>query len=106
MGKGLRWALLGIVSGLAIGLFSLSSFDANALRVKELQLNVPDTAVSIAATESTLAKIEIPEPILNEPTPQNPEQAIAAEEEQSGTWHEITVQADFLETRRSSAPAA
>ena len=93
MGKGLRWALLGIVSGLAIGLFSLSSFDANALRVKELQLNVPDTAVSIAATESTLAKIEIPEPILNEPTPQNPEQAIAAEEEQSGTWHEITVQA-------------
>ena len=93
MGKGLRWALLGIVSGLAIGLFSLSSFDANALRVKELQLNVPDTAVSIAATESTLAKIEIPEPILNQPTPQKPEQAIVAEEEQSGTWHEITVQA-------------
>ena len=93
MGKGLRWALLGIVSGLAIGLFSLSSFDANALRVKELQLNVPDTAVSIAATESTLAKIEIPEPILNQPTPQKPEQAVVAEEEQSGTWHEITVQA-------------
>jgi len=93
MGKGLRWALLGIVSGLAIGLFSLSSFDANALRVKELQLNVPDTAVSIAATESTLAKIEIPEPILNESTPQQPVQTIAAEEEQPGTWHEITVQA-------------
>ena len=94
MGKGLRWALLGIVSGLAIGLFSLSSFNANALRVKELQLNVPEATISTATTdEASVAKIQIPEPVFSQPPPQPFEQPDAAEEEQPGTWHEVTVQA-------------
>ena len=94
MGKGLRWALLGIVSGLAIGLFSLTSFNANALRVKELQLNVPEATISTATTdEASVAKIQIPEPVFSQPPPQPVEQADAVEEEQPGTWHEVTVQA-------------
>ena len=48
-GKGMRWALLGTASGLALGLFSLTSFDANAIRVKELQLNLPETALPVTA---------------------------------------------------------
>jgi murein DD-endopeptidase MepM/ murein hydrolase activator NlpD len=93
MGKGLRWALLGIVSGLAIGLFSLTSFDAKALRVNELHLNVPEAEISTAATETTLAKIQIPEPVVSQPPSQPAEQAAVMEEEQPGSWHEITVQA-------------
>jgi len=92
MGKGLRWALLGIVSGLAIGLFSLSSFDANALRVKELTLNVPEAAISVPATEASIAKIEIPEPVVSQPPAQDVEQAFVVNEEQPGSWHEVTVQ--------------
>jgi len=94
MGKGLRWALLGIVSGLAIGLFSLMSFNANALRFKELQLNVPEAAVSTAATEVSIAKIQIPEPGFSQPPPQPAEQAVVVEvaQKQPGSWHEITVQ--------------
>jgi murein DD-endopeptidase MepM/ murein hydrolase activator NlpD len=91
-GKGVRWALFGIVSGLAIGLFSLSSFNANALRVKELQLGIPDGAASTTATEATLAKIEIPEPVFSPPPAQPAEQAIIAEQGPSGSWHEVTVQ--------------
>ena len=40
-GKGWHWALLGTVSGLLLGFFSLTSYDANALRIKELPLDVP-----------------------------------------------------------------
>jgi murein DD-endopeptidase MepM/ murein hydrolase activator NlpD len=93
MGKGLQWALLGIVSGLAIGLFSLTSFDANALRVKELQLNVPEAETSTAAAEAALAKIQIPEPVVSQPPSRAVEQAVVMKEEQSGSWHEVTVQA-------------
>ena len=39
--RGLRWALLGSLSGLAIGLVSLVSIDAKALRVKEIPLAMP-----------------------------------------------------------------
>ncbi len=84
-GKGLRWALLGTASGLALGLFSLTSFDANALRVKELQLNLPETTLPIsevldnasvapAGTQEAMTPIAAQEP----PLP--------------GTWHEVTIQ--------------
>jgi murein DD-endopeptidase MepM/ murein hydrolase activator NlpD len=63
-GKGLRWALAGTASGLVLGFFSLTSFDANALRVKELALNIPasiDLDEGSAAAPVTTS-LEIPEP--------------------------------------------
>ena len=83
--KGLRWALLGTASGLALGLFSLTSFDANAIRVKELQLNLPDaTAPTAAPLEGALLETD-PADEGNLPTPL-PEQVAVP-----GTWHEITI---------------
>ena len=85
--KGLRWALLGSASGLAIGLFSLTSFDANALRIKELPLSVPmNEAVSESASsylDTTVAETQ---------QVNTPPQATAPEPEPvKGEWHEITV---------------
>jgi murein DD-endopeptidase MepM/ murein hydrolase activator NlpD len=86
-GKGLRWALAGTASGLALGFFSLTSFDANALRVKELALNIPagieldrDSSAAPASTS-----LEIPEP------DQQVADVAAESPEESGTWHNVTI---------------
>lgn len=87
-GHGLRWALLGTASGLALGLFSLTSFDANALRVSELPLSIPvNTAPAPVAeqTETTLALIVA--------EPEQPAAPVSQEVEPPGTWHEVTVEA-------------
>ena len=93
-GNGIRWAVLGTLSGLAVGLFSLTSFDANALRVKELPLFIPATNTSeMAAAETGItaeASIQLP----HEP----PQPASTAETaELPGNWHTVTVkQGDSL----------
>jgi murein DD-endopeptidase MepM/ murein hydrolase activator NlpD len=82
------------MSGLAIGLFSLTSFDANALRIKELPLSIPgSTAVQTVSTEAgTMSATSIPLP---EETAQPPAAKVAAE--QPGDWHTVTVkQGDSL----------
>ena len=82
--KGLRWALLGSVSGLALGFFSLTSYDANAIRINELPLPSPQS------TFSETAKIEIPakpvEKLLQAVEP------ISVEKQQRGSWHDVTVE--------------
>ncbi len=83
--KGLRWALLGTASGLALGLFSLTSFDANAIRVKELQLSLPETSAPTAAPLEDALLDADPAAEAGLPTPL-PEQAAVP-----GTWHEVTV---------------
>ncbi len=86
-GKGLRWALLGTASGLALGFFSLTSFDANALRVKELSLDLPTrTSVETDATgvpAGAVVDIKLPEQA-QATTP-------VVEEELPGTWHQVTI---------------
>jgi len=82
--KGLRWALLGSASGLALGLFSLTSYDANALRIKDLPLDLPSPPLSETAriemqgmpAEHILRATDIP----------------ADAQDQRGTWHDVTVQ--------------
>lgn len=86
--KGLRWALLGTASGLALGLFSLTSFDANAIRTKELQLTLPETAAP------ALEPLEI-QPVDGEPSQADSLPANSAVETPPslpGDWHEVTVQ--------------
>jgi len=82
--KGLRWALLGGASGLALGFFSLTSYDANALRIKDLPLDLPK------ATLPESAKIEVSitpvEDILQAAKP------ASAEHQQRGSWHDVTVE--------------
>ena len=81
--KGLRWALLGAVSGLALGFFSLTSYDANALRVKELPLSLP----AVTEIDSQPAEITtVPVAALPQAEP-----AAAIEPEPPGSWHEVTV---------------
>ncbi len=86
-GKGWRWALLGTLSGLALGLFSLTSLDANALRLKELPLPAGDVidieSGSLAGPEGNVVDIPLPEQNL----------AVESQEEQllPGTWHEVTI---------------
>jgi murein DD-endopeptidase MepM/ murein hydrolase activator NlpD len=91
-GKGLRWALFGTLSGLAIGLFSLTSFDAKAIRVSELKVDLPNPPATTPTNETTLAKIEIPQPVAPETPPEPAEQTVAAQESQKGQWHEVTVE--------------
>ena len=99
-GKGLRWALFGTLSGLAIGLFSLTSFDANAIKVNELKVDLPPPPAAKPSNEITLAKIEIPQPVAAETAPEPAEQSVAVEnvaveaveEVQKGQWHEVTVE--------------
>lgn len=86
-GKGWRWALLGTLSGLSVGFFSLTSLDANALRVKDLPFTAGNGLAmysgSPASPEATV--VEIP-PL---------QQAVVAETDavqtQPGTWHEVTI---------------
>jgi murein DD-endopeptidase MepM/ murein hydrolase activator NlpD len=86
-GRGLRWALLGTASGLALGFFSLTSFEANALRIKELPLTIPESMVIDAATanptKNALVDIALPEQI--------PATEPQVEKTLPGTWHEVTV---------------
>ena len=84
--KGLRWALFGSLSGLAIGLFSLTSFDANALRVKELPLDVP---VPEAVAESADAHLETAVADTRQPHPRTTQAAPATPVK--GEWHDVTV---------------
>lgn len=92
-GNGLRWAVLGTLSGLALGLFSLTSFDANALRVKELPLSVPATSIQDAALEAGIAaetSIALPEDTAQINAPEKTA-------ELPGNWHAVTVkQGDSL----------
>ena len=97
-GKSLRWALLGTLSGLAIGLFSLTSFNVNALRDSELQLALPETAPAAAMTEAGEVTIPlpapeaVPAPTVSQTEPQPVEiAAVVEKEELPGTWHEVTV---------------
>lgn len=80
-GKGLRWALLGTVSGLALGLLSLTSLDANAIKEKELSLDLP----TFDEPAEALAEPFTPESQTASPT--------IAEPTLPGTWHEVKVQA-------------
>jgi murein DD-endopeptidase MepM/ murein hydrolase activator NlpD len=90
----LRWALFGTLSGLTIGLFSLTSFEANAIKVKELQIDLPEEQAAPTATEMKVAKIEIPRPVSDEPPIEAAEQVIVTvEQEPQGTWDEVTVEA-------------
>jgi len=81
--KGLRWALLGTVSGLALGFFSLTSYDANALRINDLALDLPKSALP------QTAKLEIP----GKPVEGSLQTAKSTpvEPEQPGNWHDVTV---------------
>jgi len=81
--RGLRWALLGSASGLALGLFSLTSYDANALRIKDMPLDLPPS--ELAET----ARIELP----RTPAEQLPAAAapVTAEAQPRGSWHDVTV---------------
>lgn len=86
-GKGLRWAMFGTVSGLALGFFSLTSFDANALRVKELPLSIPiDIGAEKAALETpkgTVVEIALPE------QGQTAETEVAVDP--PGNWRQVTI---------------
>ena len=93
-GNGLRWAVLGTVSGLALGLFSLTSFDANAIRVKELPLSIPGTITAqlTPAGSDIPAETSIPLP---EKSTQSPSPEVATE--LPGSWHTVTIkQGDSL----------
>ncbi len=93
-GNGIRWAVLGTLSGLAVGLFSLTSFDANALRVKELPLFIPATNTTeiVAAETGITAEASIPLP---HESPQPASTEVTAE--LPGNWHTVTVkQGDSL----------
>ncbi|GMQ89300.1 MAG: peptidoglycan DD-metalloendopeptidase family protein [Gammaproteobacteria bacterium] len=81
--RGLHWALLGTVSGLALGFFSLTSYDANALRIKDLPLDLP------TSTLSESARIEIP----GIPAAGVSEAATSStvDHEQRGSWHDVTI---------------
>jgi murein DD-endopeptidase MepM/ murein hydrolase activator NlpD len=86
-GKGWRWALAGTLSGLALGFFSLTSLDANALRVKDLPLPIANgidiDSESLAAPEGTVVDIPLPEQNLVADTHE--------EQPLPGTWHEVTI---------------
>jgi murein DD-endopeptidase MepM/ murein hydrolase activator NlpD len=84
--RGLRWALLGTASGLALGLFSLTSFEANAIKVKKLDLDLPQATAPLTAPLEAVTATAEP---LSEPL----QTAIAAQEQMPGTWHEVTIQA-------------
>lgn len=84
--KGLRWALFGSLSGLAIGLFSLTSFDANALRVKELPLDVP---VPESVAESADAHLKTAVADTRQTHPRTTQAAPATPVK--GEWHDVTV---------------
>jgi len=85
--KGLRWALLGTASGLALGLFSLTSFEANAIRVKELQLDLPEATVPRSTPLDNLPLNAAPPVEASLLAP-----AVELEQEaQVGSWHEVTV---------------
>ncbi len=87
VGKGWRWALLGTLSGLALGFFSLTSFDANALRVRDLPLprevGIKIDSGSQLAPEATVVDIPLPE-----------QSALAESHEEQlppGTWHQVAI---------------
>ncbi len=94
-GNGLRWALLGTLSGLALGFFTLTSFDANALKISELSLSLP------GATTPPKAKPEAPESA--ETSIQLPKEPLQTSRQETviepppGTWHTVTIkQGDSL----------
>ncbi len=87
-GKGWHWALIGTASGLLVGLFSLTSFDANALRTKELPLDIPAAAGPEAkADRETALALPVPAEPASTAAPETP----AAAEEPAGDWHRVTI---------------
>jgi len=86
--KGWHWALLGTISGLLLGFFSLTSFEANALRIKELPLDLPISSGtdSNALTSNGTASLSLPLP-----TQSLPASAPTEVEESTGNWHEVTI---------------
>lgn len=91
--KGWHWALLGTVSGLLLGFFSLTSLDANALRIKDLPLDIPtgaDAAGDIqtgAATASLELKLPAPNPSENTAVATVAQAEVAPR----GEWHTVTI---------------
>jgi murein DD-endopeptidase MepM/ murein hydrolase activator NlpD len=71
------------LSGLTLGLFALTSFEANALRIKELPLNIPKSGSPTASSVADSAALAL---ALPEAAPAAP---VAAPE--PGSWHEVTV---------------
>ena len=84
--RGLRWAVLGTASGLALGLFSLTSFEANALRVKELDIDMPEVTAPLPVPLET-------EALAADPVAESETSSLLPEAPPSGTWHEVRVQA-------------
>jgi murein DD-endopeptidase MepM/ murein hydrolase activator NlpD len=86
-GKGWRWALLGTLSGLALGFFSLTSLDANALRVKDLPIPSPSSLAidSGPLSEPQATVVDIPLPIQSSAAVAPEAQAVP------GAWHEVTI---------------
>ncbi|MFQ5644480.1 MAG: OapA family protein [Thiogranum sp.] len=82
--KGLRWALLGSASGLALGLFSLTSYDANALRIKDVPLDLPPPPIS------ETIRIKIPDTPVD--TPLQAVDSATTGQDQRGSWHDVTVE--------------
>ncbi len=86
-GKGWHWALIGTVSGLLVGLVSLTSFDANALRTKELPLDIP-TAPDADASAGTDREAKLSLPLPAEQVAADPPAETA---QPAGDWHQVTI---------------
>ncbi len=81
--RGLRWALVGITAGIAIGLFGFNAYDANALKIKELSLDIPQTTTN--QDEYAVAPISI------DRSNNASSSAVVDQNTQAGSWHEVTV---------------
>jgi murein DD-endopeptidase MepM/ murein hydrolase activator NlpD len=91
-GKGWHWALLGTILGLSLGFFSLTSYDANALRIKELSLNIPAGEEARGDLKSDTAGLELPLPANIRPDNNAVVQTGQTEEANlPGEWHKVTI---------------
>lgn len=95
-GRGLRWAVIGVVSGLCFGLLGINSYDANAIRINELTLEVPSINITpelLSSAVSTKTRPSaLPEPVSITDKPaivDKPEGE--AEHDIADSWHKVTV---------------
>lgn len=95
-GRGLRWAIIGVVSGLGFGLLGINSYDANAIRINKLTIEAPNIEITPEVL-STAASGKTHRPTLSEPVSITDKPAIAGKPEDepkreiAGTWHKVTV---------------
>jgi murein DD-endopeptidase MepM/ murein hydrolase activator NlpD len=84
----LRWALLGTASGLALGLFSLTSIDANSLLNNELNFSIPNSGAPISSLAATTqsAPVELP-PVAEVAEPVT----TTAPQMESSNWHKVVI---------------